>query len=816
MEKLKKYLPHLLAVLGFVLVAIIYFYPVFQNQKIFQSDIVQYTGMAKEQNDFRAKYDEEPYWTNSAFGGMPTYQLGAQYPYHFIKKIDGLIRFLPRPADYLFLYFISFYVLLLVLKVKPLQAFFGSLAFGLSTYLIIIIGVGHNAKAHAIGYMPLVVAGVLLVFQRKYILGGILSVLAISLEIQANHFQMTYYLLFLLFFIFIFYVVKYIKYKEYNSLIKSCGILLVAGIIALGNNAGNLLATSEYTKFSTRGSNELTQNPDGCKVLSKSGMNYDYITEYSYGIAESFNLIFPRMFGGGNSEKLPKESNVYNFVLGIGAPEDQAREMSNNAPTYWGDQPIVAAPAYIGAVVFFFFILALFIEKRKIKYVFLAGAIVSLLFSWGKNFPILTNFFIDYFPLYNKFRAVSSFQVILELCMPVLATLGIYSFFKTEKSNQWKALWQSSAVFGGILLLVFILKSTFNFNGGSDPEIIKAYQEMGQPFVDALKKDRMALYNNDIYRAFALILLVFGVLFFYIKEKLNATTSTIIIGLVMVFDLFFMAKNYVDKDDFVPAYQVDEPFAATEIDMQIKQDTSHYRVLEAMPHIQYPAGALNSARASYFHKSLGGYSAVKPQRIQQMYDYHLLNENLKVLNMFNVKYIIQQNDEGKEMVFVNPDALGNAWFVKDVKIANNADDEINGLKNLDFKNKAIVSKEFSKELNVKTFVKDSLAKITLTTYKPNYLKYQSKNSNNGLAIFSENYYGSGWNAYIDGQKTNHIRANYILRAIQIPAGNHIIEFKFEPQIIKTCGIISLISFILMVFGIGFGIFIFYKKEKKYF
>lgn len=813
MKTLQKNLPHFLAIVGFILVAIIYFYPVLQNQKIFQSDIVQYTGMAKEQNDFRAKYDEEPYWTNSAFGGMPTYQLGAQYPYNFTKKIDSLIRFLPRPADYLFLYFISFYVLLLVLKVNPLQAFFGSLAFGLSTYLIIILGVGHNAKAHAIGYMPLVVAGVLLVFQRKYILGGILSVLAISLEIQANHFQMTYYLLFLLFFIFVFYVVKYLKNKEYNTLLKSCGILLVAGILALGNNAGNLLATSEYTKFSTRGSNELTQNPDGSKVLSKSGMNYDYITEYSYGIAESLNLIFPRMFGGGSSEKLPKESNVYNFVLGIGAQEDQAREMSDNAPTYWGEQPIVAAPAYIGVVVFFFCILALFIEKRKIKYVFLAGAIVSLLFSWGKNFPILTNFFIDYFPLYNKFRAVSSFQVILELCMPVLATMGIYSFFKAEKSIQWKALWQSSAVFGGLLVLVFILKSTFNFNGGSDPEIIKAYGEMGQPFVDALKKDRMELYNNDIYRAFGLVLLVFGVLFFYVKEKLNTTTTTIIIGLVMVFDLFFMAKNYVDKDDFVPAYQVDEPFAATEIDMQIKQDTTHYRVLEAMPHIQYPAGALNSARASYFHKSLGGYSAVKPQRIQQMYDYHLLNKNPKVLNMFNVKYIIQQNEEGKEMVFVNPDALGNAWFVNEVKIANNADEEINSLKNLDYKNKTIISKEFAKKLKVKTFVKDSLAKLNLLKYQPNYLKYKSSNKNNGFAIFSENYYGSGWNAYIDGQKTNHIRANYVLRAMEIPAGNHIIEFKFEPQIIKTGGIISLISFILMVLGIGFGIIKMRNKQQ---
>jgi hypothetical protein len=446
----------------------------------------------------------------------------------------------------------------------------------------------------------------------------------------------------------------------------------------------------------------------------------------------------------------------------------------------------------------------------------LVGAIVSLLFSWGKNFPILTNFFIDYFPLYNKFRAVSSFQVILELCMPVLATLGIYSFFKTEKSNQWKALWQSSAVFGGILLLVFILKSTFNFNGGSDPEIIKAYQEMGQPFVDALKKDRMQLYNNDIYRAFGLILLVFGVLFFYVKEKLNATTSTIIIGLVMVFDLFFMAKNYVDKDDFVPAYQVDEPFAATEIDMQIKQDTSHYRVLEAMPHIQYPAGSLNSARASYFHKSLGGYSAVKPQRIQQMYDYHLLNENPKVLNMFNVKYIIQQNDEGKDMVFVNPDALGNAWFVKDVKIAKNADEEINGLKDLDFKNQVLINKEFLNVLKSVKFAKDTLAKIDLIKYKPNYLKYKSKSKRENFAVFSENYYGSGWNAYIDGKLQPHIRANYVLRAMQIPAGNHIIEFKFEPQIIKTGGMISLISFILMVLGIGFGIFIFYKKEKKYF
>lgn len=811
MKNLKNYIPHLLAIAGFILVAIIYFYPVLQNKKIMQSDIVQYTGMAKEQNDFRAEYDEEPYWTNAAFGGMPTYQLGAKYPYNFIKKLDGLIRFLPRPADYLFLYFASFYVLLLVLRVKPLQAFFGSLAFGLSTYLIIILGVGHNAKAHAIGYMPLVVAGILLVFQRKFILGFIVSVIAISLEIMANHFQMTFYLLFLLFFIFVYYLIKYIKEKDYSTLIKSTLILLFAGILSIGNNAGNLLATSEYTKFSTRGTNELTQNPDGSKVTNSTGMNYDYITEYSYGISESLNLLFPRLFGGGNSEKLPQDSNVYNYISSLGATDTQAREMSDNAPTYWGDQPIVAAPAYIGIVVFFFCILALFTEKRKIKYVFLAGAIVSLLFSWGKNFPILTNFFIDYFPLYNKFRAVSSFQVILELCIPVLATLGIYSFFKQEKEVQWKSLWQTSAIIGGIIVLVYILKSSFNFNGGSDPEIIKAYGEMGQPFLDKLKLDRMQLYENDVYRAFGLFLLIFGVLYFYVKEKLNNVTTTVIIGLVMVFDLFFIAKNYVNIDDFAPAYQVDEPFAATDADLQIKQDTTHFRVLEG--NVQYPINSINNARTSYFHKSIGGYSAVKPQRIQQVFDYHILNNNPVVINMFNVKYIIQENEKGEEMAFENPEAMGNAWFIKQINVANNADQEINGLKDLDFKNNVIVSKEFEKEIKSKSFVKDSLAKIDLIQYKPNYLKYKSSNSNNGFAVFSENYYGSGWKVLIDGKESKHLRANYVLRAMEIPAGNHVIEFKFEPNIIKTGGIISLISFILMVLGIGFGIFKMINKQE---
>ena len=378
MNLLNKFYIHAAIVVGFVLVSCLYFYPVLQGKKIFQSDIVQYTGMAKEQNDFRASNNAEPYWTNSAFGGMPTYQLGANYPYEYISKLDHVLRFLPRPADYLFLYFVGFYVLLLVLKIDPLQAFFGALAFGFSTYLIIILGVGHNAKAHAIAYMPMVVAGVLLVYRKRFILGGIVTMLAAALEINANHFQMTYYLLLLLLVVSCFYFFQFIKEKAYLTMAKVLAVFMIAGIFAIGSNATNLLATSEYAKYSTRDKSELTFNADGTKNLTKNAMSNDYITEYSYGILESLNLFAPRIFGGSNSENVGTDGAMYEFILSQNVPEAQAKDFVSAMPTYWGDQPIVAAPAYIGSVVFFLCIIALFVVKRRIKYAFLIAAILSL------------------------------------------------------------------------------------------------------------------------------------------------------------------------------------------------------------------------------------------------------------------------------------------------------------------------------------------------------------------------------------------------------------------------------------------------------
>ena len=804
MKRLERIYPHAIAIFGFILISLLYFYPVLQGKKIAQSDIAQYTGMAKEQNDFRATENAEPYWTNSAFGGMPTYQLGANYPHEYINKLDATLRFLPRPADYLFLYFLGFYILLLVLKADPLKAFFGALAFGFSTYLIIILGVGHNAKAHAIAYMPLVVAGVLLVFQRRFLVGGLLTMIAAALELNANHFQMTYYLLFLILIISFYYIYNYIKEKDFKTLLYSLGVFAIAGILAIGANATNLLATAEYAKYSTRGKSELTYSPDGSKSVTDNAMSHEYITEYSYGIAESFNLISPRIFGGSNGENIGTNTKMYEFLIGKSVPEDQAKDFVSSMPAYWGDQPIVAAPAYIGAVVFFLCLLALFIDKRKIKYIFVTGALVSLVLSWGKNIPFLTDFFIDFVPMYNKFRAVSSIQVVLELCIPVLAIMGLQSFFKEEKDQQLKGLYASGGVFIGIIAFLLVIKSQFNFSGGSDAYFLQNY---GPEFVDALKEDRKSLYSADLLRSGFLVLVAFGILWFFIKNKLAKNTAIILVGFIMISDLFFIDKNYLNAKNFVNPSEVDVPFQPTASDLEILRDSTHYRVFEV-------DGNMSNARTSYFHQSIGGYSAVKPRRMQQLFDYQITKNNTEVLNMLNTKYIIQTDSTGAAFPTSNPNANGNAWFVQKVKFVNSPDEEMKALDSLDTKNGAIVNqKEFGTQLKNTTFVKDSLATITMNSYKPNHLKYTSNNPNSGLAVFSEMYYADGWNAYIDGKKAVYFRADYALRAMEIPSGKHSIEFKFEPQVVKTGSTIALISSVLMLLLLIGGI---YMKRKKVF
>lgn len=802
---IKRFIPHILVIIGFVVVSLAYFNPVLQGKQIFQSDIMQYIGMSKQQKDFKANTGEETYWTNGAFGGMPTYQLGAKYPHNYIKKLDLTLRFLPRPADYLFLYLLSFYILLLVLKVDFKLAALGALAFGFSTYLIIILGVGHNSKAHAIAYMPLVLSGILLVFQRKYIAGFLLTVIAMGLEIVANHFQMTYYLMFLVIILGIAFLIDAYNKKVLPHYFKSVGILIGAVVLALALNATSILATQEYAKESTRGKSELTINQDGSLKEVTSGLDRDYITQFSYGFAETFNLFIPRFMGGGNGEDVGKDSATYEAFRKLGATTTQAAQEVKRAPMYWGDQPIVEAPAYVGAVILFLFVFALFLVKGRLKWWLIGGTILSLLLSYGKNLGFLTDFFIDYIPFYNKFRAVTSIQVILELCIPVLSIFGLVRLFNNfeQKEDKLKALKFAVGITGGLAVLFLIFKSSFDFVGASDGYYRQNY---GQDFVDALKKDRKTIFTQDTIRSLILVLLGAGLIYGYLKDKLKE--KWVIVGFVILFlfDLVGVDRRYVNNNDFVSAIQVNKPFQANEADKEILKDKSYYRVFDLI------SGA---AKPSYFHNSLNGYHAAELKRYREVFDWYISKNNINVMNMFNTKYIIAQDEEGTVFPYTNEEANGAAWFVKKLEKVDSANEEIKALDSLDNKNKAVytISKNIIEYQDLKSnYVVDSLASITIKEVKPNYLKYESTNSNEGFAVFSEVYYGNGWKTYIDNEETSHIRVNYTLRGLPVPAGKHTIEFKFDPDVVKTGSKIALASSILLGLLLLGGLFYEFKKK----
>lgn len=776
---MRKYLPHFIVLGIFIIVSLAYFYPVLQGKSIFQSDIVQYVGMAKQQNDYRAQTGEETYWTDSTFGGMPTYQLGAKYPHNYIKKLDLALRFLPRPADYLFLYFACFYVLMLVLKIDYRIGLLAALGFGFSTYFIIILGVGHNAKAHAIAYMPLVLAAVFYLIKKPGLGGFLFLSLALALELNANHFQMTYYLAIPLLAVYLVWTYQKMKQKQVSYLLKGVGWSLGALFLALSLNATNLMATSEYARFSTRGSSGLTINPDGTEKEINTGLNKDYITEYSYGISESLNLLVPGLFGGSNSENIGKESELYDFLRKNNVPVSQAASFVENAPLYWGNQPIVAAPAYLGAVIVFLLLLGIALSKNPYKSGLLVAMTLALLLSWGKNFPLLTDLFIKYVPLYNKFRAVSSIQVVIELCAPLLAAWGLQEWLSNEQppSLKKKALLYAGAVSGGLVLLLLLFKnSLFEFEGVNDAYYASNF---GYEFVEALQQDRIALFTSDALRTLAFLGLAFALLWFHYAGKCK--TGQLLVGLLLLvsLDLMLVDRRYVNAESFVDNKQWENLYTPTPADNQILKDTSRYRVLDLS------ANPFNSARASYFHNSVGGYHAAKPRRMQDIFDFYIAQNKIEVLNMLNVKYIIQNGQDGQSIASLNPDANGAAWLVDKVEWVETENEEILALDSIQTQQTAVVHSTFKPLINVSLSVNDSLDSIVLTQHQPGELVYQSQTRQPALAVFSEAYYPEGWQAYVDEQPADYFRANYLLRSMVVPAGKHTIRFVFQPQVVQT-------------------------------
>ncbi len=814
----KKLVPHAAVFILFIVAALAYFNPILSGKELYQSDIVQYKGNARQLIENREATGEEIYWTDSVFGGMPTYQLGARYPYDFIDSLDRALRFLPRPADYLFLYFACFYVLMLVMRVPWKMALLGALAFGFSTYLIIIIGAGHNSKAHAIAYFPLVLSGIILVFQKRYIGGFLLTAVAMALELQANHPQMTYYLLLAVVILGIAYLIDAIKKKLLPHYFKSVAIMAAAVLLALGTNAGNLLATSEYSKESTRGKSALTINAQGESVTPQPGLAYDYITEYSYGLTESFNLIIPRFAGGGSGERPDEDSETVKFVESLGASKTEAVSVVNdNFPLYWGDQTIVEAPAYLGVTVVFLAVLALFLIKGRLRWWTLGVIVVALLLSYGKNLAWLTNLFIDYMPLYNKFRAVTSIQVLIELVVPILAAIGVYQFFndKSTTESRQKALLYATGGLGGLLLIFALLGgSLFDFAGPYD-SYYRDDEQLGQKFVDALRADRASVMQADAWKGLIMVLIVAGLLFALLKKKVSENIVLIGVGAVVLFDLVSFDLNYVNSEDYVTKSEYEFVHQKTAADEQVLEDKGYFRVYDLL------SNPINSGRAAYFHNALGGYHGAKPARFQELFDFYMTQpnggatgvtqDNIEILSMFNVKYILDV-EENQTVAKQNPMNMGPAWFVEQVKTVANDNEAILTLKQLNGDSLAVITKDQAHKISFKQTAIDSTSQIRLVSHKPEQLVYESTNSSDALAVFAEMYYPHGWIATIDGKEAPIARVNYTLRGLNVPAGTHKIAFTFKPQVVETGSNIMLASNALLILLFLGGCYMLVKKK----
>ena len=800
MNLLNRVKPHLIVLLLFVGISFVYFSPLLEGKALDMQDIKQWKGMSKEITDFRSATGEEALWTNSMFSGMPAYQISARSNANLIQYIVKVITLgMPRPASSLFLYLLGFYILLLTLKVDYRISAIGAIAFAFSSYFFIIIEAGHMTKAHAIAYVPLVVASVLYTYRGKVLVGGVFTALAVALQLYANHLQITYYLLLVLILIGFVQLFKDINGNNLIDFFKRSFVLLLAALLGSGTSYTVLATTMEYGEDSTRGKSELTTNLDN----KTSGLDKDYATSWSYGIAETFTLLIPDFYGGASQGSLSEDSKTFQAIKR--APN--AKKIIKNLPLYWGDQPFTSGPTYAGAVVVFLFVLGLFLVSSTMRIWLLLATLLSIMLAWGKNFMPLTDLFLDYFPGYNKFRAVSMILVIAEFTIPLLGFIALNKFLseddedyetdnkvkdiKTQKvshavvkSKKLRSLNLAFYIVGGVTMIFALAPNLFfDFVGVQDASLAKN----GWP-VDALQFDREKLLSSDAWRSFIFVALTFGTLWIFLKNNLKSKYLVLIIGFLIVSDMWTVNKRYLNDDNFSRKKRVETPYQPSQADIQILKDKDpNFRVFNQS------VSTFNDASTSYFHKSIGGYHGAKLKRYQELIENHISKGNMSVLNMLNTKYFISSRKE----VQINQSALGNCWFVSNVNIVENADQEISSLGNFNPSKTAIVDSRFSKQINDSLFLKEG-SSIVLTDYKPNHLTYSANAVNNSIAIFSEIYYDKGWNAYLDGKITSHFRANYVLRGMNVPSGKHIIEFKFEPQSYKTGEVIAMSSSIILL------------------
>ncbi|WP_134089475.1 YfhO family protein [Olivibacter sp. XZL3] len=800
-----------LAIIGiFIAICFIYFAPAWQGKVLVQSDVTQAQAMQKEIMDFREKDGKGPLWTNSMFGGMPSYQIWVSYPKNIGTHImAGLKGALPYPVDVVLLYLLGAYLLLNVLGVRPWLAAVGAVAFAFTSYNFIYIEAGHANKAYAIALFAPVVAGMLLCFRGKNLLGGSILALSLALEIRFNHIQVTYYLFIALLILVGIELYHAIKAKKAPAFLKSIGFMAIAGVIALGVNAGLLWTTYEYSKESIRGKSNITSETKGS---AQQGVSKEYAYQWSQGVGESITFLIPNVYGGATQSNFDENSNTVKLLGSRGFSADQTAGL-----VYWGDKPMTSGPWYFGAAVIFLFVLGLFVVQSRIKWWILSATLLSIVLSWGRHFSFVSDLFFDYFPLYNKFRAVESTLVVASFLVPILAIIAIDEIIRKGKAIEKldKKIIYSLAIVGGISLLVWVLPDLFfSFQASNHQQLIQSISQQmqdngfAQSLGRALIEDRTDLARSDAFRSLLFILLTAGTVWLLAKGKLTAKTAIVVVGIIILIDLWGVDRRYLNKDSFVEKERLEQSFfKPREVDNLILMDKDkEYRVLDLT------VDPFNNATPSYFHKNIGGYHAAKLMRYQELLERQFSKSiNEDVLDMLNTRYLITNNREGTSQSIQRRDkAAGNAWFVDRVTFVKSNEEEMNAIDSFDPKKEAFIHQEFKDKIDEKRLGSPRNASIELTDYRPDHLVYEYTAPNDVMAVFSEIWYDKGWKAFVDGQEIPILRADYVLRAAQLPGGNHKVEFKFEPQSYYMGENISLIASIILVLGLGLAIW----KERK--
>ncbi len=828
MKTLKKCLPDILAIVLFAIISFVYFMPAdFEGRILYQHDSSAGRGLGQEAIAYREKTGEQTRWTNSAFGGMPTYQSAPSYSSTtLLKKAITLYHLgLPDYVWYVFAYLLGFYILLRAFNFKAYLAVLGAIIWAFSSYFFIIIAAGHYWKVMALAYLPPMIGGIVLAYRGKYLWGFIVTAIFAAFEVNANHVQMTYYYLFIVLFMFIAWMVDAVREKTMANFWKASLVALAGGAIGVLINISNLYHTWEYSQETMRGKSELVKKNSANQT--SSGLDRDYITQWSYGIGETWTLLVPNTKGGAS---VPMSMNA----KAMEKADPNFMQIYQQIGQYWGEQPGTSGPVYVGAFVLMLFVLGLFIVKGSMKWALLAATVLSILLSWGRNFMGFTNLFIDYMPMYAKFRTVASILVMAEFTIPLLAMMTLKKIIDEpdtlSKNMKWVNV--SFLLTGGVALLFYLAPTLFFSNFISAAEN-QAMSNMPAEYLNAFKANlievRQYIFTSDAFRSFAIVVVGTLLLMLFKARKLNAQFMVVCITLLCLIDMWQVNKRYLYDDMFVEKSVRDTPQQMTATDQQILKDKSlDYRVLNLA------SNTFNENETSYYHKSIGGYHPAKLRRYQEMIDAHIAPEMQRmlpaiteaggdmtkvngdsifpVINMLNTKYLILGLQNGQTVPIQNPYALGNAWYVDKISYVDNANQEIEQVGKIDLKHEAVADKKFEAQLG-KAVVQGSNSAVTMKHYAPNRLVYEVNSDKGGVLVFSEIYY-PGWTATVDGQPAELGRVNYILRAMNIKAGKHEVVLDFHPATIRTTESLAYASYGILFLLIALGVLIEWKKRKE--